>query len=698
MTRVHQARLPYGPQRGHMLEQTRAVPRKKKPYKVVLEAVTQEKRRLHSILTYTSNAPTGFGFIPAGYPEFTEWCKEQCRQRNLDVHIVSVTRKHGLTNSQAKPKNKMHSNPEKLSHHVHRVGHHFPMEIISLACSKFGYTYDETSGLRKVKDDGDRNDWIARRFEDYSSRQAGQGQPTTEKETKSYVDGAIRDLFPKIPDDDLQAIVDHAFEEGTNRVGNAKGLSLARKVQLAVVAHIRHTYTDYDKLLKSGGWSEARSKVESVTLAKLKEWRDEADEQTHELEETFREVIVLDDEDDDDEASSDTRSLSTPDEREQSMEIVYSRATARDLQPELHANSPRNDVRVASGRTIISQRYPAPPRQSFLPASPHSEPFLQLPPSSVRASLNSESRLGSHSAIVEAYRHGTFGPVERRTRPLDPGLSARVTQPIMHEMDGRLYRLQPIKEPRDDSMMRYDLPPPVPRRIQEAYSLPTSPRFSTQPRPPTNTRRITDQDAVLPSVERETVDLTSPRGNTNGHHPVQNHSALDKQKRKASDSFAYDREPKAEQYTKRPRPMYREEVFPRIYPGGPHEFRSSPLMGPHSIPRPPPPEHVVNPRSSPNGPSLVQSKDYYTPSRPIADVDPRGYGYAPTVPQHGLPTRGPRYQVPADEPYRAYMPNVRAYDSRAPGHEYILSRDGRRPSRNEEENLPYSRTGARYGA
>jgi hypothetical protein len=42
-------------------------------------------------LTYGDHAPPGFGFIPAGHPDFTEWCKEQCRQRNLDVHIVSVS-------------------------------------------------------------------------------------------------------------------------------------------------------------------------------------------------------------------------------------------------------------------------------------------------------------------------------------------------------------------------------------------------------------------------------------------------------------------------------------------------------------------------------------------------------------------------------------------------------------------------------
>ncbi|KAI4952251.1 hypothetical protein J4E91_003713 [Alternaria rosae] len=267
MTRVYHPRAQQAPQRGTALDQSRAAIRKKKPYKIVLEAVTQEKKKLHSI---------------------------------------------------AKPKNKTHSDPEKLSHHVHRVGHHFPIHIIELACSKFGYLYDERRGLRKDKE-GDRTNWIAQEFEDYSSRQVQRGHPATEKETKGYIHGAVREMFPKIPEADLQAIVSHAFEEGTNRVGNAKELSLARRVQLAVVAHIRHTYTDYDKLLKTDGWSEARGQVEKVSLAKLKEWRDEDGKQSNELEETFREVIVLDD---DDEASSDEGSMATPDEREQSMEIA----------------------------------------------------------------------------------------------------------------------------------------------------------------------------------------------------------------------------------------------------------------------------------------------------------------------------------------------------------------------------------------
>ena len=145
-------------------------------------------------------------------------------------------------------------------------------------------------------------------------------------------------------------------------MGNATELPLARRVQLAVVAHIRHTYTDYDKMLKTGSWSEARQKVEHVSLAKLKEWRDETGEQSNEIEDTFREVIVLDDDDDDDTSDGGN----TPNEREQSMEIVSNRVMARDIQLERYPQYPpandhqRRRVHRGHRETIFIHPYPPP--------------------------------------------------------------------------------------------------------------------------------------------------------------------------------------------------------------------------------------------------------------------------------------------------------------------------------------------------
>lgn len=117
-----------------------------------------------------------------------------------------------LTFIQAKPKNKTHADPEKLSHHVHRIGHHFPLEIIQLACSKFGYEYDEEAGLRKTTA-ADRENWIQQQVESYSTRQALHGRPMAKEGSKDHISGAVREMFPKIPEADLSSIVNHAFEE-----------------------------------------------------------------------------------------------------------------------------------------------------------------------------------------------------------------------------------------------------------------------------------------------------------------------------------------------------------------------------------------------------------------------------------------------------------------------------------------------------
>jgi hypothetical protein len=39
------------------------------------------------------------------------------------------------------------------------------------------------------------------------------GRPATETQTKEQIRNAILEVFPKIPESDLAAIVNHAFEE-----------------------------------------------------------------------------------------------------------------------------------------------------------------------------------------------------------------------------------------------------------------------------------------------------------------------------------------------------------------------------------------------------------------------------------------------------------------------------------------------------
>ena len=80
-------------------------------------------------------------------------------------------------------------------------------------------------------------------------------------------------------------------------------MSLVRRAQLAVTAHIRHVYTDYDQLLKSVKWVEARRLVEQHCLDVLVQWRGD-DDDDGEIDDILQEVIVIPDDDDDDEDSS----------------------------------------------------------------------------------------------------------------------------------------------------------------------------------------------------------------------------------------------------------------------------------------------------------------------------------------------------------------------------------------------------------
>lgn len=110
----------------------------------------------------------------------------------------------------------------------------------------------------------------------------------------------IRDLFPKIPDNDLFQIIKTAFQLGDNKVGTAEEIPLVRRAQLSVVAHIRHSYTQYDRLLRQLPYNDARHAVEKPTLQKLVEWRGDHNDHTEEskkaVDEAVREVVVLSDE------------------------------------------------------------------------------------------------------------------------------------------------------------------------------------------------------------------------------------------------------------------------------------------------------------------------------------------------------------------------------------------------------------------
>jgi len=86
----------------------------------------------------------------------------------------------------------------------------------------------------------------------------------------------------------------------------AKDITLARRVQLAALAHIRHNHTRYDELLKESDWANARKAVEKPCLDIIVKWRGDEETGRDQLDEILREVIEISDtENESDEESSD---------------------------------------------------------------------------------------------------------------------------------------------------------------------------------------------------------------------------------------------------------------------------------------------------------------------------------------------------------------------------------------------------------
>lgn len=96
-----------------------------------------------------------------------------------------------------------------------------------------------------------------------------------------------------------------------------------------MVAHIRHIYTDYDRLLKQKSFHEARAAVEQTTLTKVIQWRGDDENGQTVLEDVFREVIVISDDED---SETEEEIASATNTRDQSVEYLPSNARFQDVQ------------------------------------------------------------------------------------------------------------------------------------------------------------------------------------------------------------------------------------------------------------------------------------------------------------------------------------------------------------------------------
>lgn len=241
-------------------------------------------------LSFHTEPPPGYTFIPAGNPQLTAALKDFAKRGNHKIYSVSVcccTRVHLFANRhQTTP----HAARHELSREVHRVGFHFPTSVVAQVCSHFGIRLTRAG---RVMDERAEDMLFMKVYQkgELVLDEKVQDQVTINTEAKE----TIRDLFPNIPDNDLFQIIKTAFQLGDGKVGTADEIPLHRRATLSVVAHIRHVYTKYDKLLRRMAYNNARHEVEAETLSKLVEWRGDGSADSGAINDILDDVIVISD-------------------------------------------------------------------------------------------------------------------------------------------------------------------------------------------------------------------------------------------------------------------------------------------------------------------------------------------------------------------------------------------------------------------
>ena len=86
----------------------------------------------------------------------------------------------------------------------------------------------------------------------------------------------IQQLYPECPSKTVRNIAEHACTKYSGRVGRSAAAKVLdeQAIRLAVVAHVRHAKTRYDRLLMNG-WDriDARASVEDTVRSVLAKWQ-----------------------------------------------------------------------------------------------------------------------------------------------------------------------------------------------------------------------------------------------------------------------------------------------------------------------------------------------------------------------------------------------------------------------------------------
>lgn len=272
------------------------------------------------------------------------------------------------------------------------------MDIVQRSCQQLGYWINPAKPGEYKKYNVGLEDRLARH---------------KHKDEKDKIRSAIQELFPNLPPKDLKEILHHAFRKGSMRVGNAD-MPLIRRVQLAVSAHARHNYTDYDGLLKKVSWAEARQLAEQPTLNQLKAWRGE-DFDNHETEQVLRETIVIDSESDD----------SSEDDSSDDSDDTATRYSNRDVSLEIVSHNTYGDDRIADAARNGTAQY----HDAYITSSRRQAQYQSL------SAMHSRSDVTSYQAAPHAYdrSQAAAGPVatQYHKRPgADQYMYVETTKPL----------------------------------------------------------------------------------------------------------------------------------------------------------------------------------------------------------------------------------------------------------------------------
>lgn len=246
-------------------------------------------------------------------------------------------------------------------------------------------------------------------------------------------------------------------------------------MQLAVVAHIRHVYTDYDRLLRITHYLDARARIEKPCLDKLAQWRRDDDDDPDAMEEILREVIVIDDDDEDeDEDKRNTSFNDHQNNRDDSVEIISSHAFADVQMPAVNYSTPRKVAQQDRHHYGVERDGGEMVQDVSQQAQPFTPPFQHDPPRFNRTSVHHhrwQEALHSHrmnqAPVPMVYNAPLLQENDNsRREPLlrsETGLNPRSTEP-------RATHLEPMNYDRYTQPQDASNPLSLPIRLKDGLA------------------------------------------------------------------------------------------------------------------------------------------------------------------------------------------------------------------------------------